>query len=113
MTKSLYSSTPRARLRQQWEASHAFALDASDAVRTWAKNNHLGLEVLHVYRAIARKCRPDFLVRLSSGDLLILETKGQDTEQDQVECRYLDEWTQAVDGRQAVRGDTRHPDARG
>jgi hypothetical protein len=27
--------------------------------------------------------------------MLILETKGQDPEQDQVKRRYLDEWTQA------------------
>ena len=28
--------------------------------------------------------------------MLVLETKGQDPEQDQVKRRYLDEWTQAV-----------------
>ena len=28
--------------------------------------------------------------------MLVLETKGQDTEQDKVKRRYLDEWTQAV-----------------
>lgn len=28
--------------------------------------------------------------------MLVLETKGQDTEQDQVKRRYLDEWTQAA-----------------
>ena len=28
--------------------------------------------------------------------MLVLETKGQDTEQDRVKRRYLDEWTQAV-----------------
>jgi type III restriction enzyme len=35
-------------------------------------------------------------VRLTNGDMLVLETKGQDTEQDKVKRRYLDEWTQAV-----------------
>jgi len=49
-----------------------------------------------VYRGVVRKYRPDFLVRLVSGDTLILETKGQDTEQDRVKRRYLDEWVQAV-----------------
>jgi hypothetical protein len=39
---------------------------------------------------------PDFLVRLTSGDMLILETKGQETEQDKMRRRYLDEWTEAV-----------------
>jgi type III restriction enzyme len=79
-----------------WEASDAFALDESDAVEAWVKNDHLGFEVLYVYRGVVRKYRPDFLVRLVSGDTLILETKGQDAEQDRVKWRYLDEWVQAV-----------------
>lgn len=79
-----------------WEASNAFALDNSDAVAAWVKNDHLGFEVLYVYRGVVRKYRPDFLVRLVNGDMLVLETKGQDSEQDQVKRRYLDEWTQAV-----------------
>jgi type III restriction enzyme len=79
-----------------WEASDAFALDNSDAVGAWVKNDHLGFEVLYVYRGVVRKYRPDFLVRRVNGDMLVLETKGQDSEQDQVKRRYLDEWTQAV-----------------
>lgn len=79
-----------------WEASDAFALDNSDAVAAWVKNDHLGFEVLYVYRGVVRKYRPDFLVRLANGDMLVIETKGQDTEQDQVKRQYLDEWTQAV-----------------
>ena len=79
-----------------WEASDAFALDRSDAVAAWVKNDHLGFDVLYVYRGVVRKYRPDFLVRLKNGDMLVLETKGQDTEQDRVKREYLDEWTQAV-----------------
>jgi type III restriction enzyme len=79
-----------------WEASDAFVLDDSDAVSAWAKNDHLGFEVLYVYRGVVRKYRPDFLVRLANGDMLVLETKGQQTEQDQVKRQYLEEWIQAV-----------------
>ncbi|MCC6729114.1 MAG: DEAD/DEAH box helicase family protein [Chthonomonadales bacterium] len=79
-----------------WEASDAFALDRSDAVSAWVKNDHLGFEVLYVYRGVVRKYRPDFLVRLRNGAMLVLETKGQETEQDRVKRRYLDEWCQAV-----------------
>ena len=71
-------------------------LDDSKQVSGWVKNDHLGFEVLYVYRGVVRKYRPDFLARLCSGEMLILETKGQDTEQDQVKRRHLDEWTQAV-----------------
>lgn len=79
-----------------WEASDAFVLDDSERVATWVKNDHLGFEVLYIYRGVVRKYRPDFLVSLAGGDMLVLETKGQDTEQDQVKRRYLAEWTQAV-----------------
>lgn len=79
-----------------WEASDAFALDDADAVAAWAKNDHLGFEMLYVYRGVVRKYRPDFLVRLVNGEMFVLETKGRDTEQDRVKRRYLDEWTQAV-----------------
>ena len=43
-----------------------------------------------------RKYRPDFLIRLKSGDMLVLETKGQDDEQNQTKRRFLDEWVTAV-----------------
>jgi len=79
-----------------WEASDAFVLDDSNAVSAWVKNDHLGFEVLYVYRGVVRKYRPDFLVRLKNGDMLVLETKGQDTDQDKVKRRYLDEWVQAA-----------------
>ncbi len=79
-----------------WEASDAFVLDESENIAAWAKNDHLGFEVLYVYRGVVRKYRPDFLVRLTNGEMLVLETKGQDTEQDRVKRRYLDEWVEAV-----------------
>ncbi len=79
-----------------WEASDAFVLDESDLVAAWVKNDHLGFEVRYVHRGVVRKYRPDFLVRLTNGDHLILETKGQDTEQDEAKRDYLDEWVQAV-----------------
>ena len=79
-----------------WEASDAFILDDSPAVAAWVKNDHLGFEIPYLYQGVIHKYRPDFLVRLASGEMLILETKGQDTGQDQVKRRYLDEWVQAV-----------------
>ncbi len=71
-------------------------IDESEAVSAWVKNDHLGFEIMYVYRGVVRKYRPDFLIRLKNGDMLVLETKGQDTEQDQVKREYLEEWTQAV-----------------
>ena len=79
-----------------WEASDAFTLDHSPLVEAWVKNDHLGFEVLYLYKGIVRKYRPDFLIRLKSGEMLILETKGQVTEQDRTKLRFLDEWVRAV-----------------
>ncbi|MDZ7315240.1 MAG: DEAD/DEAH box helicase family protein [candidate division KSB1 bacterium] len=79
-----------------WEASDAFALDNSEAVGAWVKNDHLGFEIPYLYQGVVRKYRPDFLVRLANGEMLILETKGEESEQDAVKHRYLDEWIQAV-----------------
>jgi len=79
-----------------WEASEAFELDRNQEVEAWVKNDHLGFEVLYVYRGVVRKYRPDFLIRLKSGSYLVLETKGQDSEQNQTKRRFLDEWVNAV-----------------
>lgn len=104
--RTWYTSKPRGLTRKShinycvydstWEASDAFALDEDPLVAAWAKNDHLGFEVLYVYRGVVRKYRPDFLIRLVTGDMLIVETKGQDTEQDRVKRQYLDEWVNAV-----------------
>lgn len=79
-----------------WEASDAYELDRSDAVSAWVKNDHLGFEILYVYRGVVRKYRPDFLVRLRNGDMLVLETKGVETEQDKAKRESLEEWVKAV-----------------
>ena len=79
-----------------WEASEAFVLDRADEVAAWVKNDHLGFEVFYVHRGVVRKYRPDFLIRLTSGDMLVLEVKGQDSDRDQTKRRFLDEWVCAV-----------------
>jgi type III restriction enzyme len=79
-----------------WEASEAFQLDQNDNVKAWVKNDHLGFEVLYTFQGIVRKYRPDFLVKLKTGDFLVLETKGQDTRQDKTKRLFLDEWVKAV-----------------
>ena len=79
-----------------WEASEAFVLDESPEVAAWVKNDHLGFEILYVYRGIVRKYRPDFLVRLANGHMLVLETKGRRTQEDAVKIAALQEWVNAV-----------------
>ncbi len=79
-----------------WEASEAFVLDHDERVNAWAKNDHLGYEIVYIYNGVVRKFRPDFLVRLTNGTMLVLEVKGDDTPQNQTKRRFLDEWVKAV-----------------
>ncbi len=79
-----------------WEAAEAFELDKNPEVEAWAKNDHLGFEVFYIYNGVVRKYRPDFLIRLRSGDMLVLETKGKDSDRDRTKRRFLDEWVNAV-----------------
>jgi type III restriction enzyme len=39
---------------------------------------------------------PDFLARFANGTMLVLEIKGQDTQQNRTKRGFLDEWTKAV-----------------
>jgi type III restriction enzyme len=80
----------------RWEASEAFELDRNPNVEAWVKNDHLGFEILYIYKGVVRKYRPDFIIRLTSGNMLVLEVKGQDTQQDKTKREFLDEWVIAV-----------------
>jgi type III restriction enzyme len=79
-----------------WEATEAFALDRNPAVRAWAKNDHLGFEIFYLYQGVVSRFRPDFLIRLTNGEYLALETKGQDSQKNRTKRAALAEWVQAV-----------------
>lgn len=79
-----------------WEASEAFELDRNPNVEAWVKNDHLGFEVLYIFKGVVRKYRPDFIIRLKTGLYLLLETKGQETQRDKTKREFLKEWIRAV-----------------
>ena len=79
-----------------WEASEAFALDHNSHVVAWAKNDHLDFKVQYIYHGVVRRYFPDFLIQFKSGNHLILETKGQDSERDRTKRRFLAQWVEAV-----------------
>ena len=79
-----------------WEASEAFILDHDENVEAWVKNDHLGFEVLYVFKGVVKKYRPDFLIRLTNGKMLVLEVKGEDNQQNQTKRTFLGEWCRAV-----------------
>jgi len=104
--RTWYTSKPNERTRKShinvavfdstWEASDAFVLDNSDRVAAWVKNDHLGFEILYIYRGITRKYRPDFIVKLNDGSHMVIETKGVMTEQDKAKQAALKLWVEAV-----------------
>jgi type III restriction enzyme len=53
-------------------------------------------EIIYVHRGVILKYRPDYLVRLTSGKTLVLEVKGQDTQQDATKREFPSEWVRAV-----------------
>lgn len=79
-----------------WEASEAFQLDRNGNVEAWVKNDHLGFEVLYVFRGVVRKYWPDYLIRLRTGGMLVLEVKGQDSQENRTKREFLDEWVRAI-----------------
>ncbi len=80
----------------RWEATEAFELDHNEQVEAWVKNDHLGFEIPYIHKGKVRKYRPDFIIRLKAGTYLVLETKGEESEQDKVKREYLDEWIRAI-----------------
>ncbi len=79
-----------------WEASEAFKLDRDKNVEAWVKNDHLGFQILYVSNGVVKKYYPDFLIRLKSGRMLVLEVKGQDSQENRTKREFLREWVAAV-----------------
>jgi type III restriction enzyme len=79
-----------------WEATESYILDKSKNVDAWVKNDHLGFEITYNYQGVSRKYWPDFIVKLSNGVQLILETKGKDDDQNKVKRYFLDDWVRAL-----------------
>ncbi len=80
----------------RWEASEAFELDRNSNVAAWVKNDHLGFEILYLFKGVVLRYRPDYLVRLNDGRMLVLEVKGQESQQDSTKREFLSEWIKAV-----------------
>ena len=66
----------------EWEAEFCRVAESHPRVRCYVKNHNLGFEVPYQYGSVARRYRPDFIVRVDDGrgdeDLLnlVVEIKG-------------------------------------
>jgi type III restriction enzyme len=82
-----------------WEHYTATLLEKRADVAAYAKNDHLGFQIYYLWRGSKRKFVPDFLVRLANGKHLVLEIKGEDSDQNKAKRMALDVWVKAVNER--------------
>ncbi|MDQ3754531.1 MAG: type III restriction endonuclease subunit R, partial [Acidobacteriota bacterium] len=80
----------------RWESTTALHFDRSPHVIAWVKNDHLGFEIPYIFNGGGHKYRPDFLVKLSNDEMLVIETKGEEEQKDKVKREALREWVRAV-----------------
>jgi type III restriction enzyme len=74
-------------------------LDSDDMgalVEAWVKNHRLFLEIPYLYIGTTYRYRPDFVVRLASGLVVLLEGKGDPDEKDDAKATAARRWVEAV-----------------
>jgi type III restriction enzyme len=72
-------------------------LDAEDNnVQAWVKNHRLYLEIPYLYFGVTHRYRPDFVVHLDNGLIVLLEGKGDPDEKDDAKATAARRWVQAV-----------------
>jgi type III restriction enzyme len=79
-----------------WEGYAANLFEKSTQVVSYAKNDHLGFNVYYMWNGSRRRFVPDFIVRLANGKTLVLEIKGEDSEQNRAKRAALDAWVKGV-----------------
>jgi type III restriction enzyme len=82
-----------------WEQYTANALETRAEVVAYAKNDHLGFQIYYLWKGSKRKFIPDFIIRLANGKLMVLEIKGEDSDQNRAKRMALDAWVRAVNAR--------------
>ncbi len=82
-----------------WEIYAANIFDCSDLVSAYAKNDHLGFQILYLWGGSRRRFLPDFIVRLANGKTLVLEIKGEDSPQNVAKRDALNLWVNAVNAK--------------
>jgi type III restriction enzyme len=79
-----------------WEDTESYKLENNENVVAWVKNDHIGFDVVYTFDGVVRRYYPDFLIRIKSGKMLVLETKGQRSRQTDAKRDALAEWIKAV-----------------
>jgi len=80
----------------KWEYLEAKTINESQHIKSFVKNDHLNFVVYYNFQGVVRRYFPDFICKMTNGENLIIETKGQDNEQNKTKRAYLDEWCRAI-----------------
>jgi len=80
-----------------WESvGLEFERDRIQGLQSWAKNDHLGFEIYYLWQGMTRTYYPDFLIKFSDNRIMILEVKGQGSDQTKAKHAAAEEWVRAV-----------------
>lgn len=79
-----------------WEGYAANVFEKSSQVLAYAKNDHLGFNIYYLWNGSRRRYVPDFLIRLANGNTLVLEIKGEDSDQNRAKRDALAVWVKGV-----------------
>jgi type III restriction enzyme len=82
-----------------WEQYAANLLETNRQVIAYAKNDHLGFQIYYLWNGARRRFIPDFLIRLANDKTLVLEIKGEDSDQNRAKRAALDAWVTGVNGK--------------
>jgi type III restriction enzyme len=84
-------------LDSSWEQTAAFYLEQqTDHVLCYARNDRPFLLIPYEYEGVQHHYEPDYLVRLRNKRTLILETKGEEDDQDRAKYQAARRWITAV-----------------
>ena len=73
-----------------------FERDRIPGLISWAKNDHLGFEIYYLWQGQTKTYYPDFIIKFEGNRFMILEIKGQITDQDKAKWQSAKEWVVAV-----------------
>ena len=79
-----------------WERSTCFYLEASDVVKYYVRNDHLGLSIPYQHQGVQHNYEPDFIVRLKDNTNVLLETKGYKRQLESLKSEAARRWVAAV-----------------
>jgi type III restriction enzyme len=73
-----------------------FEHDRIPGLVSWIKNNHVGFEIFYLWQGQPKTYYPDYVIKFENNRHLILEIKGQITDQDKAKWKAAGEWVVAV-----------------